>query len=134
MKELRGHHLFCTALFSGSGYDDTFVDNMTALIEAWKAGETLRLCHGHDAICAACPNREPDNGCALGKEDVFCQDQAALKALNLELGQELAWAQAQKRLREIGEEEFQSVCGGCRWQEEGLCSYQLLKARVETTP
>ena len=131
MKELRGHHLFCTALFSGSGYDDRFVENMVSLIEGWKAGGNLRLCGGHDAVCTACPNRQPDGGCSLGTEDVLRRDQAALKALGLEPGQEVSWAQAQKLLRAASEEEFQSVCGSCRWQAEGLCSYQLLQKRVK---
>ena len=35
-----------------------------------------------------------------------------------------------ERLSRVSEAEFQHVCGDCRWQEMGLCSYALLKERT----
>lgn len=130
MIPLRGHHLFCTALFSGSGYDAAFVENMTGIIEAWKDGEPVQLCQGQDAVCEACPNREPDDGCSLGTEDVRRRDRAALEALGLKPGQTLTWEQVKTRLSLVDEAGFQYVCGSCRWQREGLCSWDFLHSRT----
>ena len=128
--KLRGHHIFCTRLFSGHGYDQAFAENMGRIIEAGQSGEPLRVCTEQDAVCAACPNRQPDGGCELGSDDVLHRDLAALKVLRLSPGQELAWEQAKGLLRGITEEDFAQVCSGCRWAKEGLCSYQLLMERV----
>ena len=62
MKPLRGHHMFCMALFSGHGYDEAFTQNMSALIEEGRLGGRFRLVQGHDAVCGACPNRQGDGG------------------------------------------------------------------------
>lgn len=130
MKELRGHHVFCTFLFSGSGYDESFTENMQKVIDGMKAGEPFILRQGHDSICAACPNRTPD-GCALGTEDVARRDQAALSELGLAPGQELGWGRMKELLGQLDEPAFQRVCGNCRWQQEGLCSFRLLQKRAE---
>lgn len=60
---LRGHHLFCTTLFQGCGYDQAFTDRM------WQTLSRL----------------------------------------------------------EAGEQQWLSVCGGCRWQKEGLCSWEFFQ-------
>ncbi len=128
--KLRGHHLFCTALFSGHGYSESFTQKMTQLIKALKAGETLTVFAGADEVCSACPNRTAENGCALSTEDVEKRDQAALRVLQLLPGEKLTWEQAKSLLSLLNEEEFQAVCGGCRWQKEGLCSLPLLQQAV----
>ena len=129
MRELRGHHIFCTRLFSGSGYDPAFTKNMQKIVDSLQNGESFTLCTGHDQVCAACPNRTPE-GCSLGTQDVARRDQAALAELGLSPGQELDWRQAAARLAGLDEEAFQRVCGACRWQKEGLCSWRLLHART----
>ena len=121
--------MFCTALFSGSGYDRAFTGNMTGLIEYMQKGGAIRLTEGHDDICRYCPNREP-GGCALGTENVAGRDSAALEVTGFSPGQELSWAELQERLGQVTEDQFQHVCGDCRWQEEGLCSYGLLRERT----
>lgn len=129
MKRMRGHHMFCTTLFSGSGYDRAFAENMARLIQDMQKGEGFRLVQGHDDVCGCCPNREPD-GCSLGTADVSCRDAAALEATGLVPGQVSDWNQLRERLSRLSETDFQHVCGNCRWQKEGLCSYQLLLERV----
>lgn len=130
MKPLRGHHMFCMALFSGHGYDEAFTQNMSALIEEGRLGGRFRLVQGHDAVCGACPNRQGDGGCALGTEDVARRDREALDALDFQPGRELGWDEIAGALNAIGPEEFQRVCGGCRWAREGLCSYALLREKT----
>lgn len=131
MKEIRGHHIFCTTLFSGCGYDQAFSDNMQNLIDAFQKGEPFRLCEGQDAVCGSCPNREPSGGCALGSEDVQKRDSEAMAVLGLSYGQELDWTQRAALLKQVDEAGFRRVCGGCRWAKEGLCSFDLLKERLQ---
>lgn len=133
MTALRGHHMFCATLFSGSGYDRDFTESMERLIRDMQDGGKFRLVRGHDDICARCPNRTAE-GCALGTEDVARRDAAALEVTGLSPGDELDWDVLGKRLRQVSEEEFQHVCGDCRWQREGLCSYALLRERTAARP
>lgn len=133
MIELRGHHLFCTFLFSGSGYDESFTKNMQKIIDSLRQGEPFKICNNHDAVCACCPNRLPE-GCALGTEDVARRDAAALQELGLSPGEELTWEQLVTHQEAIDEAAFQRVCGNCRWQREGLCSFELLHRRAQVKP
>ena len=130
---LRGHHLLCTALFSGHGYSESFTQKMTELIRAMQNGERLSVFIGADEVCAACPNRTAEGGCVLSTEDVEKRDLAALRVLRLSPGEELTWAQAKSRLSLLTEQDFQAVCGGCRWQKEGLCSLLQLHRMMSGT-
>lgn len=129
---LRGHHLFCTALFSGHGYSEAFTEKMTRLTKLLRAGEKLTVIVGADEVCAACPNRTSENGCMLSSEDVEKRDQAALQVLRLAPAEELIWEEVKTRLSRLTEQEFQAVCGGCRWQKEGLCSLSMLQQAVSS--
>lgn len=128
--KLRGHHLFCTALFSGHGYSEEFTKKMTALVVDLHKGERITVQLGADEICSVCPNRTDSGGCALSTEDVLRRDSAALRVLRLKPGETLNWQQAAEKLKNLTEPEFRSVCGGCRWQREGLCSLTLLQSRL----
>lgn len=127
---LRGHHFFCSALFSGHGYDEAFTERMTAAIAEARAGEPLIPQAGPDDLCAACPHRLPEGGCALGTEDVLRRDLAAFAVLGLAPGQPVDWAGTRPSLAAVTPEGFQRVCGGCRWRREGLCSLGLLRQRA----
>lgn len=127
MLNLRGHHIFCTALFSGHGYDEAFSERMTNIIKRWQSGEAAALFEGSDEVCRACPNRQADGGCELGTENAANRDAAALRVLGLSAGERLEWKRAGVLLSEISESDFQAVCGECMWQREGLCSFQLLQ-------
>lgn len=121
--------MFCATLFSGSGYDQAFTENMARTIEYMQKGGRFRLVDGHDDICRCCPNREPD-GCSLGTENVSGRDRAALEVTGLATGRDMSWAELRECLGRVSEAEFQRVCGDCRWQETGLCSYALLRERA----
>ena len=130
MMRLRGHHLFCTTLFQGKGYDQRFVERMEATLAALEQGESFRLCQEGDALCDACPN-QTEEGCSLGTADVRRRDQAALKAVGLAPGDELTLAQVGRRLGTVTQESWRSVCGGCRWAREGLCSWEQFQTAVK---
>ncbi len=130
MKRIRGHHLFCMALFAGHGYSEEFTQNMAAVIESLQKGEPLGLTEGPDDICAHCPNLLPGGGCAHGTEDVLHRDRGAFAALGAAPGQQTTWEQARQGLLGVDGEGFEKVCGQCRWAAEGLCSLALLQKRL----
>lgn len=125
--KLRGHHLFCTALFVGHGYSKEFTGKMKELTAALRAGEEVTVKTGSDEICLSCPNRTGAGGCALGTEDAAARDAAAMNVLHLVPGAKTNWEQVKAKLLLITEQEFQFVCGDCRWQKDGICSLLLLK-------
>lgn len=124
---LRGHHLFCASLFQGKGYNGAFAARMGEVLAALSRGEAFLLCEGCDSLCAACPNCRPGNQCALGTEDAARRDAAAFAAVGLIPGQRVVPEQAGERLRCVTEAQWKSVCEGCRWQREGLCSWGLFQ-------
>lgn len=128
--KLRAHHLFCTTLFSGHGYDRAFAEKMAAVISARDAGEAFCLCEGADEVCGACPNRLEGEKCALGTEDVLQRDREAFRVLGLVPGTACSGADALRRLSRLAEADFLAVCGGCRWAQEGYCSFRLLQERT----
>lgn len=119
---LRGHHLFCASLFQGKGYNGAFAARMGEVLAALSRGEAFLLCEGCDSLCAACPNCRPGDQCALGTEDAARRDAAAFAAVGLIPGQRVVPEQAGERLCCVTEAQWKSVCEGCRWQREGLCS------------
>lgn len=129
--KLRGHHLFCTTLFTGHGYSEAFTERMTALLSALNDGESAQLCVGADCLCEACPNREENGGCTLGTENAGKRDEAALFVLGCDAVQTIFWSDAHRKMLSLSEAQFQSVCGDCRWQKEGLCSLKLLQEQAQ---
>ena len=130
MMRLRGHHLFCTTLFQGCGYDENFVARMQETLSALRQGAAFRVCRESDILCGACPHKT-EEGCDLGTEDVLNRDDAALAAVGLAPGTELCLPEVGALLKNVTKQQWDSVCGGCRWQREGLCSWETFQASVE---
>ncbi len=148
--KLRVHHLFCSALFNGKGYSDTFVSNMQNIVDmlfpAKEAGkspnmpyagqsalsaEKLELCAGPDLICGACPNLA-DGACKLDDNNVVSKDIRLAAALGLECGKPYRKEDLIKAVASaLTEDLFESACHTCRWYQEGLCSYYLLRKKYD---
>lgn len=127
MRRLRGHHVFCALLFQGVGYSPSFTARMEEAAASLARGEAFALCQGPDCLCAACPHLGEGGSCALGTGDVLGRDRAALAALGLAPGQIIPPGEAAGKLRQVSWEQWRSVCGGCRWAGEGLCSWGLFQ-------
>ena len=128
---LRGHHLFCLTLFSGRGYSEAFTRNMESIQKQLNSDGSFLLLEKEDDVCSACPNLLPGAGCLLGTENVNNRDRAALRVLHLVPGREYSWRETGKKLMKVSAEEFEAVCGECRWNREGLCSREKLKAAAQ---
>lgn len=125
MIELRPHHLFCIAQFAGHGYDEAFTENMHKVIERLEC-EPIRLIDGADMLCAKCPNLDVSGRCFLGEENVCGRDENARKLMAGKT--ELNSSEVVDLLAAVSKEEYESVCGECRWRAEGLCSFEIFEA------
>lgn len=55
--KLRPHHLLCTQGYSGKGYNDDFIENMTTITNRLRCGENAvaDIVFSTDDICGKCP-------------------------------------------------------------------------------
>ncbi len=132
---LRVHHLLCSVLYEGAGYSAQFTGHMNGIVSALKNRHTkLRLVTGSDSICARCPNRTGEGGCALddahksvGGLDGLILERTGLKAGKVYTAEE-AFMQAAGRMDESA---FQQCCADCRWYLAGFCSYEKYERNVK---
>lgn len=131
MMRLRVHHLLCSALYVGKGYNEAFCANMQRVVEwLWKDGEgekrEVLLIAEPDNICVSCPNLVYDR-CKLDDNHVVSKDAALAHALGLEIDciypvSELLHIVGSRLTAEI----FEESCQNCEWYEQGLCDYEQL--------
>ena len=129
---LRAHHLLCTALYQGQGYDGNFEGNMGLIARKICGEKDLNLClvDSPDNICRECPNLV-EGACVLDNNSVVETDRKVLDLLARNPGECLPAGQCRKILREkITAEIFEDLCGGCTWRKKGLCSFEQLKSRL----
>lgn len=130
--KIRAHHLLCTILYQGKGYDEKFTSYMNQLVNEIAASDGIVLIVGPDEACANCPNLNEDKICVLNENDSLSKDTTLLRVLNLKDNEVYDRKELIAFLKEsITEEIFNSVCATCRWHKEGLCSYQLLIEKLE---
>jgi hypothetical protein len=117
----RAHHLLCALGFRGLGYNDAFVENMTAIVRVLqeRPETVLKLVAEPDAVCAACP-RLSDGDCASG---ATTRDMAVLELLGLERGALVTAAAAYERVKGRLTPDILSsrVCADCGWAAYGYC-------------
>ncbi len=143
---LRAHHLLCSRLFTGHGYDDRFTERMGEAVSRMRVGhyknpvaypmsDAVKLICSCDYVCEMCPNRinesgikdKPDLcGCRLGTEDVHLKDKLTLKYTGLRENEAYTLEALEKAVRNITAVQFKDICGACRWYKEGYCRYEAL--------
>ena len=87
--KFRVHHIMCTNLYRGLGYNGAFCENMTQKVTLLREHpETmLELVAQPDDICANCPNLMGGDYCANGDNHVCVKDRALLAPLHLREGE-----------------------------------------------
>lgn len=124
---LRGHHLFCASLFQGKGYNGAFAARMEEVLAALSRGEAFLLCEGCDSLCAACPNCRPGNQCARERKMRPGGMPPPSRLWSLFRGRGLCRNKQGRGFAVSQRRQWKSVCEGCRWQREGLCSWGLFQ-------
>lgn len=132
MIRLRGHHLFCMALYAGHGYDEHFTENMSEILTKLKNDKNAKilLVAEDDSICTACPNLR-GKYCSLGHNDVKARDRHAHIALSITCGGIYSYHELHKSLMSVTKSDFDRVCGNCSWWQRGFCSYELFRKSIE---
>ncbi|MFI3326381.1 MAG: DUF1284 domain-containing protein [Clostridia bacterium] len=132
MIKLRPHHMFCTTLFSGHGYDDDFTQNMKDTIKRFET-EKIVLVQGKDDICKKCPHMTETGYCKNGMDNVITRDKNSLTVLDFETGATFTRQELFAKLEKITETDFNCVCHHCKWGTSGLCSFEQLQDFVQLT-
>jgi hypothetical protein len=115
---LRPHHILCTRTFTGSGYNEAFVDNMYFVLDRMnERGAVIQLTVGCDDICAQCPH-VVDGVCEFGRS-VDNKDASILAFLDLLAGTSYKASELRSLLEERLEtvDDVGAICGECDWSE-----------------
>jgi len=125
--KLRPHHLLCTQGYSGKGYNDEFVENMTTLTNLLRSEEDIAvdLVFSTDDICAKCP---------LMLDEDLCEDQQKVKRLDKKVvdyfGLEEKSYIYQEITHEINdkmtEEMMDDICSECSWYSMSACKKRIV--------
>lgn len=139
MRKLRVHHLFCSALYQGKGYNRQFCENMDKVAEwLWskeafdeKEERKVELIAFPDTICQACPNLKGDH-CSLDDDNVVSKDAKLADALHLQIDKIYSVPELFRCVKEnMTEEIFETSCHKCEWYHQKLCSYDSLARKYD---
>lgn len=135
MLRLRVHHLFCSALFVGKGYSESFCENMQKIVQwLWEESsreeeQEVELISDEDSICTECPNLTKE-GCSLEDNHVVSKDIRLAQALQLQIDRSYSVSGLLGHVAQnLTEEIFETSCHKCEWYKMGLCSYEKLADR-----
>ncbi len=116
--KLRGHHLVCLNFFSGEGYDEEFITNLTKVVYELENGVSIRIITGGDDICKKCPNLK-ENKCYY-KEDsdegIRKMDKVALELLELKKNKKIRWYDIKLKIPGVLPEWKNLFCNSCEWK------------------
>ncbi|MDR2889451.1 MAG: DUF1284 domain-containing protein [Lachnospiraceae bacterium] len=127
---LRPHHLLCTQTFTGSGYSDEFIANMTAVTTRLhnNPNSLIQLVCSTDQLCEHCPNMITAGQCCDDAK-VKEYDRKVMAHFDLHEGhyyyRELIDMINQHMTATI----LEDICGGCSWYQESGCETILLGKR-----
>lgn len=125
--KLRPHHLLCTQGYSGKGYSDEFVENMTALTNLLRSGEdvAIDLVFATDDICAKCP-------LMLGED--LCEDQQKVMRLDKKVVDYFELEEKSYIYQEITRDinakmtgsMMDDICSECSWYSVSACKKRIV--------
>jgi hypothetical protein len=134
---LRPHHMLCTRLFTGHGYSSSFAERMGEVVSRlgltkyqppvdYPLSSGVEFVIGTDTICQNCPNRseEQNNICMLGNENVILKDRKTLTYAGMSTGKTYTIQEVSQGIAHITKEQFEEICGTCRWYRAGYCRYE----------
>lgn len=134
MNDFRIHHILCTPLYEGKGYNGAFCENMTEIVEKLRAfpEQELHLVTHPDMICKNCPNLTENRECRQDQNHVVAKDEALCEVLQLEEGRDYSYRELLISASKcITKEEFEKSCQSCKWYRAGICTYNKLIEGIE---
>jgi hypothetical protein len=125
--KLRPHHLLCTQGYSGKGYDNGFVANMTAITTALRddPNAMVEIVFSTDAICSRCPRM-------LGAG--LCKDDDKVRRYDRKVTEYFGLQERSYSYREITREInskmtaaiMDDICSDCSWYPVSACKRNIL--------
>lgn len=127
--KLRPHHLLCTQGYSGRGYNEDFVENMTAITTYLRSNDNavVEIVFTTDDICSKCPRMIDDD---------LCDSNEKVKRFDIKVvsyfGIEEKCYVYQDIIREINDkmtsEMMDDICSNCEWYPVSACRRNILGA------
>lgn len=130
---LRAHHVLCTTLFEGKGYSSGFCAGMEKKVRQLREHPDMPLLAVcvPDEICQNCPNLTKQNTCSSEKNQIVQKDEWVCQVLRLQKDKIYTYREMQLRAKKyLDKQSFDKICGSCKWNKQGLCSYEKLMQRL----
>ncbi|WP_029324377.1 DUF1284 domain-containing protein [Butyrivibrio sp. AE3004] len=127
---LRPHHLLCTQGYSGKGYNEAFVLNMTMITKRMRTEPDLkvRIVFSTDDLCTYCPRKRGEGICADDAK-VLVFDKGVKDLLDLEENE----YSYQELIHEIHDKmdssKMKQICGICEWYHMSACKKNILSGK-----
>ncbi len=127
---LRPHHLLCTQGYSGKGYNEDFVQNMTNITNSMRTDRNLKvnIVFSTDDICTYC-SRKLGEGLCKDDNKVLVFDKGVIDFLGLSEKvynyQDLIHIIHEK----MTSEKMKEICGNCEWHQMSACEKNILSGK-----
>ncbi len=127
---LRPHHLLCTQGYSGNGYNEDFVQNMTNITNSMRTDRNLKvnIVFSTDDICTYC-SRKLGEGLCKDDNKVLVFDKGVIDFLGLSEKvynyQDLIHIIHEK----MTSEKMKDICGNCEWHQMSACEKNILSGK-----
>ncbi len=118
--KLRPHHLLCTQGYSGKGYNDNFVDNMSKIVGSLRSGAMVEIIYSTDDICVDCPSKLSENLCVTD-EKVNEYDRKVREYFGITKGVYPYIDLVNQINTKITPVMFDDICSGCEWYPISAC-------------
>ncbi len=125
--KLRPHHLLCTQGYSGKGYSEGFVDNMSTVVDRLRNGnDEIQIVFNTDNICRSCPEKLGENLCK-SQEKVLRYDSKVVKYFGIE-EKNYHYREIIKEIdSKMTGEMMDDICGDCGWYPISACKRNIVK-------
>ena len=125
--KLRPHHLLCTQGYSGKGYNEEFVENMTRITTylRYDANPLIEIVFTTDDICSKCPRKLGENLCE-SNEKINGFDGKVVSYFGIEEKQYNYRELTQEINSKMTIEMMNDICGECEWYPKSACRKNIL--------
>jgi hypothetical protein len=125
--KLRPHHLLCTQGYSGKGYNECFIENMTAITNRLRSGENILvdIVFSTDDICEKCPKMLGVDLCE-NNDKVKGIDRKVISYFGIEDGKYIYKDIIEKIKSQMTVPMMDDICFECEWYPVSACKRNIL--------
>jgi len=125
--KLRPHHLLCTQGYSGKGYSEAFVENMTVITDYLRndINAVVNIVFSTDDICGKCPHMLGDNLCE-SNDKVNLLDKKVILYFNIKEKSYKYMDIIHEINTKMTPSIMDDICGTCEWYPISACRKNIL--------